>query len=85
MTITHLVTTTLLFLSSAPDGDRRPPPPPQEAFDACDGLSVSEPCVFEAPHGLVEGACQSPPRMDALICVPSEPPRRGPPESETDR
>ena len=56
---------------------RRPPPrdgrfgarpPPPEAVDACHDASLMSACVFEAPHGTVNGTCGD--RHGYLACAP---------------
>lgn len=49
--------------------------PPPEAFTACEGKSVGEPCSHPIPQGTMEGACQN--RGPRLQCIPSRPPGGG--------
>ncbi|MEM9192185.1 MAG: hypothetical protein AAGF12_23635 [Myxococcota bacterium] len=58
--------------------ERPPGPPPPEAFEACESQEEGTQCAVETPRGLLEGICRRPPRLDALVCVPTghRPPER---------
>ena len=53
--------------------------PPPEAFEACAGLAVDDPCMMMTPHGEMEGTCITP--MDdpeAVVCLPDGAPGQDP-------
>lgn len=50
-----------LALAQGPDG-KKPPRPPKEAFDACAGMAVNDPCAMTMPDGnTLDGTCQAAP------------------------
>jgi len=53
------------------DGERRQSPPP-EALDVCRGASEGATCVFDSPHGTIDGTCRRPPDHDTMACVPDD-------------
>lgn len=54
--------------------DRRGPP--EEALTACAAAESGEACSFEAPFGAFSGSCRTSRDGDALVCFPSDFPRR---------
>ena len=54
----------------APAPPQQTPVPPQQALDACAALTSGADCSFTGKHGLVAGACISPPGKP-LACKPS--------------
>lgn len=73
--VAGLVTVPLLAWGQQDDkrpGSGRPEGPPPEAIEACEGRADGDECRFESPRGEVKGTCRTPPRREALACVPTD-------------
>ena len=71
-----------MSVAMAADQDNRPERPkgpPQEAFTACESLSVGDACTATTPRGEMTGTCKAAPHDDTapLACAPEGGPRGG--------
>ena len=80
--ISMLILAVPMSVAMAADQDNRPERPkgpPQEAFTACESLSVDDACTVTTPRGEMSGTCKAAPHDDSapLACAPEGGPGGG--------